>query len=163
LSKPNKSTIKTLRELEKYILEEPKRFNMSFWGLTVDPNYYDKVKKTGYLSSEESALVKQKPTCGTVGCMAGNLCVMTGKIKPKIHFNGAQVYHFPHNTALLASEILGISPYEGEKLFMLSSWTTDGNGWPVNFSTKLMTYSPGTKQYAQVVVDRIEHYIATGE
>ena len=88
---------------------------------------------------------------------------MEGKIKPSEHFNGTEVYDFPvSDTRRMAAEILQIEDDEASKLFYLTEWGVS-NGWPKEFAIRLEDCEAGTQEYVQVIVDRNEHYIATGE
>ena len=165
---PSAETIVKLRKLQQYILEEPKRFNLTFWGAHVDPKYQDKTVEElrDLLVFELSrSVIKDikdaSPPCGTVACLAGNVCVMEGIIKPVDDMH-QDAYVFSEETPSLACKALGIDEQEGEKLFYLHDWTDHG-GWPQEFEFRLEAATPGTQKYAQVAVDRIEHYIQTGE
>lgn len=180
---PSAETVEKLRKLQKYILEEPKRFNLNFWGAHVDKTHIeedvdDLDAKLGYdLAGEDIKLIKQNyPPCGTVACLAGNVCVMEGTVQPDYIFETESgekidVYTFSMDTPELACKSLGITESEGEKLFYLKNWShwieEDGDyirvGWPEDFAAKLKACTPGTPEYAQVAVERIDHYIKTGE
>jgi hypothetical protein len=142
------------------MLAEPKRVNMNEWGAIMDPEEYDNYKQEGDAYSPN--VTRQRPPCGAVGCMAGNLCIMEGEIVPSEHFDGSYIYELGCNTPTAAANILRISENEAAKLFYLKSWGRD-IGWSKEFSDRLEDCIPGTKEYVQVIVDRNEHYIATGE
>ena len=40
-------------------------------------------------------------------------------------------------------------------------WHATGRSWPSEFNIRLRSNSPGTKRYAKVVSDRIDHFIKT--
>ena len=181
--KPSKAVIKKLRKLQDFILEEPKRFNLSVWGEVVNPDFYKQLKKefhdeydpeggTGY------PVVDQKPPCGTTGCIAGDACVLFKKIQPKKIIKDlceTEIYSFPDHTDELAAAALGIPLEYANRLFYLKEWSfhtrkelTDPDtgeiaGWPEEFADRLAKTKPGTKAYAKVAVARIEHFIQTGE
>src|SRR5215472_5693396 len=89
-------TAALLRKVAAYILEEPKRFNLNFWGSSIDPKRFDNLAEDDDAEEAEEALLAAQPPCGTVACIAGNACIVTGKIEPVLD---DQVYHFPGNTA----------------------------------------------------------------
>lgn len=154
-------TVQRLRKLQKYILEEPKRFNLDTWGEIANPKYYKKIKDR-YGVSE---VTKQKPPCGTVGCIAGSLCVIGKMVKPTVvmkDLEGTETYMFPSNTPEMAADYLGLSLSDAKKLFFLQSWGSP-IGWPEEYDKMLRNHNPGTKGYAKVAVARIEHFIKTGE
>jgi hypothetical protein len=176
-TKLSKKTVDLLRKLEAYILEEPKRFNLTLWGEIVDPKIFkdkEQLRELENSSYYEATVVEQKPPCGAVGCIAGNLCILSGIIKPKQiikNFDSdIEVYEFSRNTPKQAAEALGLSYLEAAKLFFLKYWEAEYNdetgeyiGWPDEFAKRLEAIKPGTKAYAKVTVARIEHFIETGE
>jgi hypothetical protein len=95
--------------------------------------------------------------------LAGNICIITELIKPKAHFYGSEVYIFDWNTPTMAQEELQITDEQKDRLFFLKAWRKleGSRGWPDNYEKRLAQYQPGTKEYAQVAVDRIEHFIET--
>lgn len=151
-------SIKMLCQLQRYILAEPKRFNLSLWGISCDPKAYKKLHAT---DEDAKVLKKQRPPCGSVGCLAGNVLVMTGKIVPSRHFDGKEIYDFPETSPDLAQQRLGLDDEQARRLFYLTRWGFH-LGWPDKFARRLDQCSPGTKAYAKVASDRIDHYIATG-
>ena len=155
-----------LHKLQDYIREEPRRFDLGLWGGVVDPNSFDDPE---FLANEEyrspeayDFLKRQRPPCGAVGCIAGNVLIMTGKIKPKEHFNGIRVYGFDYNTPYHAQRVLRLSNEQAARLFYLKSWGRV-TGWPNEFEEELKQYDPGTKEYVDVTCRRIDHFIETGE
>ena len=155
-------TVQRLRKLQKYILDEPKRFNLETWGEVCNPKTYAALEAE-YVGAD---VVNQKPPCGTVGCIAGNLCVLSGDIKPNVIIDrlGSELetYIFPRNTDEMAAKYLGLDIDEAEKLFYLEEWNY-GTGWPEEFAARLEKHKPGTLEYAKVAVARIDHFIETGE
>jgi hypothetical protein len=172
-------TIDKLRELEKFILEEPRRFNLHIWGAFASEETVERIREEGpeyieLITQDSSAAAEEilesllaEPPCGTVACLAGNLCIMAGLVKPVLGPN-FEVYEFSQDTPKKAAEYLGVDDQqEISKLFFLKHWSgsrnNPGPGWPEEFEKKLEECTPGSKEYAQVAVDRIEHYIKTGE
>jgi hypothetical protein len=166
---PSEYTANKLRQLNTYMLAEPKRVNMDYWVAIADPAQYDKLELEEVDINDcdykaQLALITQRPPCGAIGCQAGNLCIMEGKIKPSEHFNDTEVYCITYSDALkMGAEILQLSEKEASKLFFMKHWGYKMVGWPEKFAKKLEEYEPGTLEYTQVIIDRNEHYIATGE
>lgn len=164
-------TIGELRKLEQYMLEEPKRFNLSYWGVHIDPKLYDdesyeaksnltRMSGDTLLYSHISDMFKQKPPCGTMGCLAGNYLVMRELVKPSSYCDSTEVYTFAADTDQLAADALGLDRDQMRRLFYPNE--SRYHGWPAEWQEKLDATKPGTLEYAQVAVDRIEHFIATG-
>lgn len=167
-------TINELRKLEQYMLEEPRRFNLNYWGMHIDPKYYDDSDSFGGVAwdricelsddqirySDAADMLKQKPPCGTMACLAGNYLVMTGAVKPHSYCTNMEVYAFTSSTPDIAGHALGLTEYQRHNLFYPHESRYDG--WPKEWQDKLDAKTPGTLEYAQVAVDRIEHFIATG-
>lgn len=124
--------VELLRQTQTAILEEPKRVNMRMWALT--QSYQ---KELG-----------QEPPCGTVGCIAGWIVSITQNLRgDKLAEN--------MNIEGTATRLLGFpSFYETEILFYLSRW-------PWAYQQRLALTKPGTREYAEVVAARIDHFIAT--
>lgn len=81
------------------------------------------------------------PACGTVACIGGWAAILGGKKESA----GDSV----------SGALLDINFGEGERLFYRSAW-------PTKFSERLDRAKPQTEAYAQVVSDRIDHFIETG-
>lgn len=152
-------TISLLFRLQEHIKSEPKTFNMGSWGTICDPKHYDLFEPAE--DDADMAVVLQRPACGAVGCIAGSLCIMTGLVKPSAHFGYEDVYVMGWDTHDKAVQELQIDFVQGRRLFLLKSW---GNkeGWPEQFETELAKYEPGTPEYVDVTIRRINHFIATG-
>lgn len=161
MAKPNEKTVAKLRRLQKYILKEPRRFNLNFWGVHSEEDP-ESLRDSGVYDNEIVTILEtQNPPCGTVACLAGNVCVMAKLVTP-IDFEGHDLYEFDNSTPTQAQEYLGISMEDADNLFYLQTWGVVDGGWPKKFEKQLLKYTPGSKEYAQVGVDRIEHYIQTG-
>ena len=111
-----------MTDIAAYILEEPKRIWMGFWMVQGNEAIRDALDKTG-------------PACGTVGCIAGNTCLLTGRI-PRSQ----------HNVWPRATQIL--SGKNGELESDLDTLFLD---------TKVPARY-GTKRYAQIVASRIREF-----
>ena len=159
---PTQQTIEKLRKLQRYIQEEPRRFNLKYWGMSCNPDNYGTLEVEEGDEDFTETLEKQRPPCGTIGCLAGSICIIEGLIRPRFIEN-VSIYKFPYDTSKLAEVALGISEKDADKLFLCKSWFDSKFGWPDEFAEELELYSPGSKEYADVAVRRIDHYIETGE
>jgi hypothetical protein len=163
----SKKTIDLLKKFQEYILEEPRRFNLSLWGEIANPKEFEQIAE----DRGPTDVTDQRPPCGTVGCVAGSICVLTGVIKPKTVLKGLsslEVYSFPNHTPEMAAKALGLPLSLAEKLFYLKSWRVVFNkeeevypGWPEKFEEELEKHKPGSQGYAKVTVARIQHFIDT--
>lgn len=157
-------SIERLNELKKFIGRVPEKLNMDDWGSVCDPNFYEE-------ADMQSAVVDQRPPCGTVGCLAGNTVIMAGIVKPRALFDGGTVYELEGETPRDARDYLEITEEQADRLFYLKSWNyglgvvndEEGNpaGWPDEFEERLSKYQPGTSGYLRATLDRIDHFIAT--
>jgi hypothetical protein len=77
------------------------------------------------------------PECGTVGCIGGWAEILSG----------VEGY---------ARDLLGLDSEHGE-----ASRLFNDDEWPEKFQTGLRKANPQTQAYAQVVSDRIDHFIST--
>lgn len=128
-------TVSLLRKIQKHILAEPRRLDMSGWG------YYDK--------NPDASM----PPCGTVGCIAGWALVLTGAHDPVLS-------DFPLDTYTLAEEVLALEDGQAERLFLLREHTF-GPRWPVKYECQYhRAKSPQGR--ARAAVRRIDHFIKTG-
>jgi hypothetical protein len=97
--------IRALEKLKRYILEEPRRYRQAAW----------------FYSKESDIFREQNPPCGTVGCLAGNACVMEGlkflrnSVTRTVWIVGLKGKHL--NVSDAAQKILGLTHREAEALF----------------------------------------------
>ena len=112
-----------LRTVAKAILEEPKRYNQESWHLT---------KKGCPLWAQPQLGF---PLCGTISCVAGWTCLVTGKKLSSIH-----------DIANEAESILGLTESEAVDLF-------DGD------ALRGIPHSIGTEAYAKAGVAHIRRYV----
>jgi len=153
---PKAATIKKLRKVQEYIVMEPRRFDMNFWGMAVRD--IDAFAKEYHFSD----LADLRPPCGTAGCLAGNALVVAKLIKPKYRTDDKlEVFEFPDDTPQIAAKWLGIDEAEAAKLFYLGG-DTDDLGWPHEFTEKY-DQAETLRKRAKVLSQRIDHYIQTGE
>ena len=138
--------VKQLRKLEKYILAEPRRFNMRAW-------------VEGHATS---VFRRQKPPCGIVGCLGGNAIVMEGHDltyddSRRVLIDGRMTSVEP-----MARRILGLDLDQADRLFYVHSMQPAAKyAWPEKFD-KAYRKAGSMKARARVAVARIEHFIATG-
>lgn len=150
-----------LRRLQKFIMKEPKRFNLKYWLVKITKNTTPLDMKYNEIGAFES-IKAQRPPCNSVACLAGEVCLMAKLIPLKM--KKSSKYLTIHAASNYAAAYLGLSENEASKLFFLRYWTdTPTIGWPTFFEIELSKYDPGTVEYAQVAVDRIEHFINAGE
>lgn len=98
--------VKLLRKVQKFLLDEPRRFDMSNW-----------VRDSG-LSN-----ILKHPPCGTACCIAGAAFVLDKKLSlKKSTFDGVTV-------EIDARCSLELTPYESDRLFYRINW-------PGSFSLK---------------------------
>lgn len=164
---PSKETIDKIDNiLIPYLKVEPKRNNMNIWGYSVDPDLFDKTNSELYQLDVDttcfSAVNSQRPPCNTVACLAGSTLIAAGLVKPEIR-PGRLEYHFPTTTEEQAAEFLGITVDQATSLFLLVDWSLDENGWPEEFADRLKACEPGTPEYLQVMLDRLEYFKQTGD
>jgi hypothetical protein len=134
------TTVKLLKRVKKYILEEPRRLEMNITGCAVDPR-------------EDNS----NPPCGTVGCIAGWACVL-GKGLEK----ASPAIRAQRMTWISGQELLHLSNEEAARLFTEpeASFYFDMMGWPQRFTKRYLdAVRPATR--AKVTVERIDHFIKT--
>ena|ERR1700674_152666 len=163
--KPSKETVKKLRKLQAFIRKEPRRFDMSCWGAAIkgsieklDPNKAA-IDQNGLENYGVSLhiIADNNPPCGTVACLAGSVLMMAGLIKPKFiktKKDEVAVFDFGSKTPSRASDYLGITPDDENKLFYL-------DGWQARFSYAYWSLS--NKQQVERACKRLDHYIETGK
>lgn len=133
-----------LRKVQAAILEEPKRLDMGDWV---------------FLDSKSA----MAPACGTVGCIAGWSVLLNHEPDPTKALDA--VYDLGFNDYTFFAEdllgeailILGLEedPLQYDLFYDLS--------WPEHFQARLRNTRPRTPQYAQVVSDYIDYFIALHE
>lgn len=89
-------------------------------------------------------LLAQSKACGTVGCLAGFILGLHERKELKICYS------------VDAADLAGLTQAEAYKLFYT-------NNWPRSFSKRLWETASGTSAYVQIIKERVEHFIATGE
>lgn len=145
-----KMNVKLLRRVARIILRRYKQLDMGYF---LEPK-------------------KGAGPCGTTACIAGWAFVLTTPKTRNMPLKAGRMLnknfdkkteHYSLGMGLNAHEIqrlrdeatvrLGLDEEQRQRLFY-------SDRWPEPFQTKIrIDYDPGTKRYAQVVVDRIEHFI----
>lgn len=138
--------VRLLRRVEKRILEEPKRFDMDLWGS----------KQVG----------PDAPACGTVACIAGWAGLDGLKPARLKRLSDAGVYRRGHRGADKIGKLL--QPFrvdDGETLLGTGSSLFYVENWPGKFRDAYgNAYRNGQRgRAARIAVNRIEHFIKTGE
>lgn len=125
-----KLNVRLLRRVKRHILAEPKRLLMAAYVMRGTPR-----KKFDGDNGQQSF-----PQCGTVGCIAGWACLLSG--------NGEEQNAFDPAAALL-------NLTDPSKLFFEGSW-------PLPFADQYQLAKTPAKR-AKIAAARIEHLITTGE
>lgn len=128
-----------LIEVCRHILAEPEALNMETWGFTLDDIHksVERYGKSG-LSYRTEEFIRHPSSCGTMGCIAGWVCMLAGKSTRNA-------------CGTLANGILGIN---ANRLFFLDFWPAPFSMWYHNKSVKTQ---------ALITVKRILHFLKTGE
>ena len=136
--------VKLLREVEKRILAEPRRFDMMTFG--------DKLDKEAI-----EALGEEAPPCGTVACIAGHVDWMT---HPRLFAASVAIDRFARDDSIAkraAIELgLGFDPSQDTNAGRLFF----DDEWPKKFQAAF-SKAKTPLQRAKVAVKRIEHFIKT--
>lgn len=129
--------VELLRQIQTVILEEPKRVDMGDW-----------------IDSRRTNL----PECGTVGCIYGWAKAITTSLRGKELSNlvwGMEGMDGTDGRYLDdGAKLLGLTEPQACRLFFDCDW-------PARFRHALNRAKRQTPEYAQVVSDRIDHFIAT--
>lgn len=130
--------VRMLRKLEKWIMAEPRRFDMRNW------------------SGNQRIINKNKPPCGTVGCLAGMACHMQGmNLTPGMSEVSKDEY-IPG----VATKILDLTAGQAERLFYIAGMHYSDIAWPASFAAAYKKAKTPTAK-VKVAVARIEHFIKT--
>jgi len=131
--------VKLLRKIQKHILAEPRRLNMSHW-----------------------AAPSHDAPCGTMACIAGWAVILTKrrgaeKFRRVAERLGIGLFPDPKritlNPSTVAAKALRLDLDQKEKLFHTY-------GWPWNFREKYLN-AENPRIRARAASDRIDHFIAT--
>lgn len=124
---------KLLRKVQKYIMQEPHRYNMSSWIAPI---------KFAYDKTED-----QNPPCGTVCCIAGAAYIISTNSDIKtVSVGSVDLY-------ITAVNNLQLNQAQTDRLFYTQYW-------PKKFKTSYYEVKTSLSR-AKVGVARIEHFIKT--
>lgn len=136
--------VKLLRRIQRIIVKRYKQIDMGSW-FDTNPDH-------------------EVPMCGTTACIAGWAVTLhrpSLKAKPSL---AAKFVHSRSETigfgqsyymTTIAVDILGLGCEQAARLFYISNW-------PEQFHNRILEPNVGTKRYAKIVAQRIDHFIATG-
>lgn len=135
-----KLNVRLLRRVQRYIMEEPRRFNMNWWAELHDKGTVERYPNL--------------PPCGTVCCLAGTAVLLAGCTV--VEHGEMRPYKRLGDWSEAAPKLLGLPDYFPiYSLFVAASW-------PEPFDAR---YRKATTahQRARIACQRIDHLIATGE
>ena len=127
---------KLLRQIRDIISEKPKKFNMDWWH---------------YSSYGEALDYNGRGRCGTAHCIAGWAQILTKSQKShteKLEFEDAR-------------DILGLNNIQAQALFCVESWPHEYEVRYVRASDFPLPQRNILR--ARIAVERINHFLATGE
>ena len=163
-----KKQIAKLERLKKFLRKEPRRFDMDWWGVKIKniadlPTLEKSYDLTG-VGAAYNTLAEQKPPCGTVACLAGNIAIMAKLIQPeqlqsRPGLEEDNVYLFPPETAQMSANWLGIHNYG--KLFFTSDMSHTSNCWSEKFS-RAYRKAKTPKEKVEIACEVIDYYIKNG-
>lgn len=137
-----------MRDINKAILTEPRRLNMSGWLVAFQNKATARIYQGG-----------RSPSCGTVGCYAGWCTLLKAVTLLK---TGHDAYHVQDGTETFALNTLS-GPYEygptdrGKLRNALLTEFLNTEATVTRPNGQLVTIRPGTTQYAKIVVKRFEN------
>jgi hypothetical protein len=136
-----------LIRVKELILEEPKRLNMDVWSSAVSPS-------------------ENGPACGTVGCISGWAQMLA---RPAAHVGIRLMKQAPELRSFVGaasmgayllggtlSEVVDVNNYN-DGIYASLFFT---GYWPADLQEKLHSCILGTPEYATVVAERIDRFIA---
>lgn len=152
----SEDAIRYLRIAREMILKEPLRVDMDVWLKPLNPETDD----------------REKPACGTVGCIAGWVAIARYQDEHKGEFPDADtVYELGGDAEEKTLELIDSfrsdeerrnGKFDSENLFVVS-------GWPEPYKARyreaqlVSSYKKAQRLRAQATADRIEHFIETGD
>lgn len=143
--------VEKLREVEKFLITEPRVFTMS--------EGIDVFDAEGIWEEEtfidQNNLIQVAP-CGTACCMAGAAYIITHGVDGD--YSDVEWGEVQRE----ATKVLGLTFEEAERLFYLprDQWHQDGGSWPQEFAARFDEAKTPLER-VQVGVARIEHFIKT--
>jgi len=165
--------IELLNKIVSYAEAEPRRFDMETWYTDVssvlrgDRDFDDSKDDNQFVADSEADL----PPCGTMGCMAGLACILSGKaeVYSTERIGNMVVNHYEVPTGGwfdAAKAVLGISGEQAERLFYPSAvfvekLRSQPQHWPEPFSTEYEAHKHDAAKRVEILKARVEHFIAT--
>lgn len=138
-AKLSELTIKRLREVEQFILAEPRRFDM-----------WSGVQKTTDVRAFSGGdRILQEPPCGTMCCVAGAAFII-GK---KIELNKPYYFDWISISSYAINKFFHFTYHQADLLFFPTNWPKIFKDAYDEADTPMLRASVG--------VARIEHFIAT--
>ena len=129
--------VELLEKVKAKIREEPRRMDMADWGRVIDPRR---------IEGDDNL-----PPCGTVGCIAGWAEILSGGNVTGMVTGFNRIVPPPPFHPIKER----IAWSEAESRLCL---TVD---WPPDLKRRLEDSDPGTSEYAEIVCERIDRFIAT--
>lgn len=136
--------VELLQRIKAHILENPLRIYMDDWILKLD-------KGKEYANRGRFRLFA--PPCGTVACICGWAVELSGHDSriSRAGQTGKLLLELDGDSCLFSQDV----PSEAQRLFYAIYW-------PKEFRRRLQEAPVQSMEYAQVVADRIDHFIQTG-
>lgn len=146
----NHNLIRLLRKVQKFLIEEPRRFNM-FDGITLTEGLVNKP----YNRLVPTVCLLEEPPCGTACCIAGaGYAIANDVIFDHTHVSWRKIDDFFQERYNMPIEFR-------ERLFFTGQMVSPGSDcWPYLYS-KMYSEAKTPLERACVGVARIEHFIAT--
>lgn len=141
------TALQLLQTVRALVLAEPKRLDMEHWVRQDD--------KQGLVSA--SACYDAVPECGTVGCIAGWCTIVAGYDPTYAGFDAAKLL------GGTKAEINAFDKWEclpGTKVKDRFSNLFYPKNWPADLRERLAHTQQGTPEYATIVAERIDRFIA---
>jgi hypothetical protein len=164
-----KKAIKKLEEVIKVIKKDPRKLDMKDWGRVYSKEAKD---SEGNILYTPKAAKKDFNSCGTVGCIAGWVCLLGDpKLKQSLVNNAKEMsvnsgslefcsLDYDVDPSELAEEMLGISGAQADLLFLPFTTSYKEDHWPVEF-VKAYNKAKTPEERVVVTVKRIRHFIKT--
>jgi hypothetical protein len=133
----NRNTVRMLRKVQRFLMEEPRRFNM----------------REGVVSSTAIKDQLEQPPCGTACCIAGAIYILGNSVALHgQHIGFIVIEHY-------AAAQFNLRGSLASRLFFYNSGLPDER-WP-NFYANAYQAAQTPLERACIGVARIEHFIAT--
>jgi hypothetical protein len=143
----NRNTVRLLRKVQKFLIEEPRRFNMRYGIVSVNE-----------ITDERISTILEEPPCGTMCCIAGAAYVVaTNK-----SLNHTEVTFSEILDGVYEKANVDFTDYRlfGKLFYIESQHGRVKGAWPKFYEDAYLTAKTPLER-ACVGVARIEHFIAT--